>query len=545
MKFTYRSTPFALLILCLLGYGIYILWMGFYWDDWPWVWFSHVMGSQGMLKIDLEHRPLSGVVLWVGSLLAGESTAGWQIYNLVFRWLTGAALWWMLLKLWPKHAKFSAAVSLLFVVYPGFGQQFVAVNNSRHLLPLALFFLSIGWMVKACQDRTHYWRDTSLALGLSLGGMLISDYYYGLELIRPVILWLLNDQSDLRRRFRAVFQDWLPYLIPLGGIFIWRYWVSQQYFYRVSILDDPSGTNITLRTIVLDPVEFTLGAWGKIFELPDLQSFGPRMMGFYAGIVILGTLGTFLYLWKFQSDPVDSKWVFKPLVLGMLASVVAFIPFWAADLEVKFVFPNDRLTLPVMMGASLILVSVIFLVVRNRPLRSFLLAAFIGLSLGVQYKNANDYRRDWKYQVAFFEQLIWRVPGIEHGTAMLANEFPDLYSTDNSLTGPINWIYDPDFAGGDLPVMMLYTTRFGEDTVDLSSETPIQRDYRFYPFDGTMGESILVYHAPPACLRVLDPIYDREYPKLPDEVSNFLHFSDPGPTSRKPIWPVSLEIGPR
>jgi len=181
-----------------------------------------------------------------------------------------------------------------------------------------------------------------------------------------------------------------------------------------------------------------------------------------------------------------------------------------------------------MMGASLILVSAIFLVVRNRPLRSFLLAAFIGLSLGVQLKNANDYRREWKYQVAFFEQLIWRVPGIEHSTAMLANQFPDLYSTDNSLTGPINWIYDPDFAGGDLPVMILYTTRFGEDSADLSSETPIQRDYRFYPFDGTMGESILVYHAPPACLRVLDPIYDREYPKLPDEVSNFLRFSDPG-----------------
>ncbi len=279
MKFTHRSTPFALLILIILGYGIYILWMGFYWDDWPWIWYSHGMGSQGMLKIDLEHRPISGVVLWIGSLLAGESTIGWQIYNLVFRWLTGVSLWWMLLKLWPRRSEFAAAVALLFLVYPGFSQQFVAVNNSRHLLPFALFFLSIGWMVKACRDRTHYWQNTSLALGLSLGGMLISDYYYGLELIRPLILWYLNDEGDLRRRFQDVFRDWLPYLVPLGGIFIWRYWVSQQYFYRVSILDDPSGTNTTLRNMALDPIEFTLGAWAKILVLPDLQFFGPRMMG--------------------------------------------------------------------------------------------------------------------------------------------------------------------------------------------------------------------------------------------------------------------------
>ncbi len=213
--------------------------------------------------------------------------------------------------------------------------------------------------------------------------------------------------------------------------------------------------------------------------------------------------------------------------MGLLASVVAFIPFWATDLEVEFAFPNDRLTLPVMMGASLILVSVIFLVVRNRLLRSILLAVFIGLSLGVQLKHAHDFRRDWNYQIAFFEQLTWRVPGIEHGTAMLANEFPDLFSTDNSLTAPINWIYNPEFSDGDLPVMMLYTTRFGEDAADLTSETPIQRGYRFYTFDGSMGESILIYHTPPACLRVLDPLYDHEYPKLPDEVGKFLQFSNP------------------
>ena len=103
MKISHRSTPLAFLVVCILAYGLYIFWMGFYWDDWPWVWFSHVMGPQGMLRIDLEHRPLSGMVLWAGSILTGESTIGWQIYNLIFRWLTAASLYWMLQILWPRR----------------------------------------------------------------------------------------------------------------------------------------------------------------------------------------------------------------------------------------------------------------------------------------------------------------------------------------------------------------------------------------------------------------------------------------------------------
>lgn len=527
MKFSRSSVPIALLLISILAYGFYILWMGFYWDDWPWLWFSHVMGPQGMLKIDLEHRPLSGVVLWIGSLLAGESTIGWQIYNLVFRWLTGVSLWWMLQTLWPRRREFTIIVTLLFMVYPGFGQQFVAVNNSRHLLPLALFFLSIGWMVKANRDQTHYWRDTGISLGLSVIGMFITDYYYGLELIRPIILWSLIDLKDKRYRVRVTVQTWLPYLIPLIGIFIWRYWVSQQYFYRVNIFDDPTGAETSLLTKILDPIEVTLGAWVKIIELPQSNIFGPRMMLFYAGIVIIGILSSFGYLLKFQADPPDSKWHLNPLALGVVAVIIAFLPFWTTDLDVKLIFPNDRLTLPMMIGASLILVSTIFLLIRNRPLRLMVLAAILGLSLGLQLKNAQNYRQDWRYQTAFFEQLTWRVPGIEHSTAILANEFPHQTSTDNSLTAPLNWIYDPEFNGGNLPLMMFYTSRFGEDPSYLKPETPLQEIYRFYPFDGKAGQSIVVYHAPPACLRVLDPIYDLHYPLLPNEVKNLRHLSDP------------------
>ena len=70
------SLFFVLLIVGIFSYGLNIHRMGFYWDDWPWIWFSHVLGPEGMLQIDVEHRPISGVVLWVGAILSGAAHRG-------------------------------------------------------------------------------------------------------------------------------------------------------------------------------------------------------------------------------------------------------------------------------------------------------------------------------------------------------------------------------------------------------------------------------------------------------------------------------------
>ncbi len=43
-RFTAKSSPFALLILCLLVFVPLIYRLGFYWDDWPSIWFLHFWG---------------------------------------------------------------------------------------------------------------------------------------------------------------------------------------------------------------------------------------------------------------------------------------------------------------------------------------------------------------------------------------------------------------------------------------------------------------------------------------------------------------------
>jgi hypothetical protein len=187
--------PWAVFIVLLVvgigAYGLQLAHLGFYWDDWPWVWFSHIMGPKGMLKIDVEHRPLSGVVLYVGSLFSGENPLRWQLYNLSFRVGGVLALYWALAQVWPHKRRSNVWATLLFLAYPGFSQQFVAINTSRHLFPLVPFFISLGLTARALRTPERYWRNTIAAMALSLVSMFTTEYYYGLELSRLVLIWLL------------------------------------------------------------------------------------------------------------------------------------------------------------------------------------------------------------------------------------------------------------------------------------------------------------------------------------------------------------------
>lgn len=567
--------PFAifavLLIVGITAYGLHIYWMGFYWDDWPWIWFANVMGPQGMLQIDVEHRPISGVVLFIGSLLAGENPVLWQVYNLGWRILGSCALAWTLAQIWPtnnahqtnsrglinknnslKSTFYSSPViwvSLLFLVYPGFEQQFVAVNNSRHIFPLMTFFLSLGLMVKAVQTRKGFWIYTASALWLSLVTMFTTEYYYGLEFIRPVILWLLirRDEKRFWPGVMAAFKDWLPYVIPLAAVFGWRFAISQSVNYQITIFNEVSatpGSGFLLRLwgMLSDLLASGFGAWGTIFKLPDPTLFGPRTQLYYWGIVSAASLGILLYLIFAHRADENPTWRQEALILGAAALIVAPLPFWVTGLDPKLSFPADRLLLPMILGSSLLVAALIDLIFRRDTVKVLILALMIGLVVGQHNQNAIAYRRDWKYQIAFFQQLTTRIPDLMPNTAILSNELPNNRSTDNSLTAPLNWTYRPDFAGGELPLNMLYIDlRFGDDEPVLEGSKYFTSTYRFYPFHGTPEQSVVIYHRPPACLRVMDNDRDHYYPMLPDFVKDTLSYSDstriltePNPNVRLP-----------
>ena len=117
-------------------------------------------------------------------------------------------------------------------------------------------------------------------------------------------------------------------------------------------------------------------------------------------------------------------------------------PFWLTGLDITLAHPANRFTLPFMLGVSLLLAGLLeFLPMRWRVGVAVVL---ISLAAGRQALWADAYRRDWATQKTLFWQMFWRAPGIKPDTIVLLNEGPLQFYADNSLTGALNWIYDPD-----------------------------------------------------------------------------------------------------
>jgi len=127
-------------------------------------------------------------------------------------------------------------------------------------------------------------------------------------------------------------------------------------------------------------------------------------------------------------------------------------------------------------------------------------------------------------------QLTTRAPGIKPGTLLLTHEFPFRYYSDNSLTAPLNWTYSPQNNSRNLPYMLDYlSVRLKNGVPSLNPDTPVEQNYRSFTFTGSTSRAVVLYFAPPACLRVMDPVYTNAttLPNLPYKLTEAIPLSDP------------------
>lgn len=547
-----RTFPFALLLLCFISFGLLIPWLGFYWDDWPAIWFLHLFGPAGFGEVFAVDRPLLGWIFMLTTRLFGESTLGWQFFGLLTRWASCLAFWWLLRGVWPRRAEQAIWATLLFAIYPGFRQQYISVTYSNGWILLASFLLSLGWMIWAIRKPRWYWPLMTGSWLLSAFTMFSSEYFFGLELLRPVFLWLVHAEQAAPQRLRRIAREWAPYLVIMALFLVWRVLLTETPRGQVQIFDElrtaPAATLITLlKTILEDMGEASLLAWAETVKFTQLARFGLLPTLLYVGIVLAATALAVFYLAKLHFDP-DPKaaspasakgWAVQAILLGMIALFLAGWPFWVTKLPIALRFPWDRFTLTMMLGTSLLLVGLIELLINNRLAKVVLLGTAIGLAVGLHFQTANLYRRDWNYQKSFFWQLAWRAPGVKPGTMFLTSELPFDYFTDNSLTAPLNWLYAPASSAHEMP-FLLYSvqSRFGTRLIGFSKGLPVQQPYRSMSFSGSTSQALVVYFAPPGCVKIVDPAVDPTLPQKPQYISEMMPLSDLSLVLAEPIQPA-------
>ncbi len=543
------TVPLALFALVLFAYGLSIPWLGLYGDDWPYLWVHHVAGAKGYIDFVAWDRPFSAWIYLLATPILGETVWGYHLFLALLRWVDAVLLWWVMKLLWPDRQRLAVWTAFLFVVYPGFRQQPIPLEFMLHFSTLALFFFSLAAMLLAVRRPKQFWLFTILNM-IAAASMFGLEYYVGLELLRPVFLWLVLSETipAPRRRAGRALLYWLPNLLVLAAFVVWRVFIFSFRTYKPEFLTAFSASPLravyTLALQILTDLRAaTFGAWRQVFAFPH----EPSVLWLY-GLVFLSVLAvvilTLLPLNR-RGEPEGQAFLPGVFLLGLFALFIAGWPFWLTGLPVSLSFPWDRSTLAFMLGASWLLAG---LVEMFKPhYQVYLLALLVALAAGMHLQNAADYRAESRKLRDFFWQLAWRAPGLQPGTILLSEQIPLNYYGDNGLTPPLNWTYAP----GQRTTRQVYNFFDLDERLDttlpaLEEDLAVERTYRSFSFAGSTSDILMVYYRPDRCLRVLGP-KDNLLPDLPRRLSESLalsHLDQIVTAPAAPARPPANLIGP-
>jgi len=536
MKFINRKYiifPVFLLFICILVYGIFTPFMGFYWDDFPYTWFKVVNGVQGTMNAITLDRPVLALFYALPMSILGERPLAWQFFAIITRWIYTMSMYGFLQSLWPNRKHINQSLTLLLLVFPGFTQQWISVIYSHAFLVLSLYFLSLIIFTRNLKSKKPTYKKTIFSVILSIISMAAMEYVVGLELIRPLIIFI-NERGESKTKItygfiKNIFIKWFPYLIGLLLFIMYRVFLASSALYKVQNLNDFLIAPISMAwglftTQIKNIYTSIIPTWGAIFFPFSQMNISSFYWKFHLGFIGILLLFSALFLFSQnkeqmlnQASPIkNNQWIREAIPLSFFILLFAGIPFWAANLKPSTSFPNDRLLLPFMLGSTLVIFILMDLFLKNKLIWSILFCVLFSLSGTYQLYQANNYRNEWDDFINFFKQISWRVPSLESGTIFVTDELPLLYYSDNSLTAALNWLYADNKSRPKLPFMLNYTnSRLGTSLPSLEPGTIIHQNYRTFSFNGSTDRMIIFYHNPPGCVHITDPALDPLNPLLP------------------------------
>ena len=542
------SFLWVLLPLCLFvlaSYGLLLNKLGFYWDDWPYVWTRLELGYHGLLRHFSFSRPVAGQLHNLAILITNGSPLLAQIWVLLMQVFCSFCAGFLVKEVWPGKKFAAVLTALLFLAYPGFTMRPIAINFSFSYFLMGMLFLSFILSIRAAKGAKHGVLMVVCACLISLLNLFASEYFFLLELLRPCFLYAALEEDNAGHsnsyviRLTSSLKKCLPHLFVFAAGIIYRVFFNktQTLHYDFKLLSDfkaaPVSTVLNyLVQMAKDCLRVIFEAWGTVFQFPNSDEFGSRSTLMYflicAGVCVICFISLLLFADENTNKIHRRRDNIFMLLIGVFALLLAGQPFWLTESAIHFVFQNCRYTLPFILGVSLILTSLLDLVHKPRVIPIAIASVFIGLAAGHLFVVGNEYRRDWTLTKDFFTQLKWRIPGIAENTVVVTNVLPIRFSTDNSLTAPLNWIYAEDYEKDRIPYM-LYTNTKREATLSgLESGNEIFQEYLSAQFFGNTDDMISVYYNAPGCVHVLDPevdLFNQTIPTIDREAAVLNNYS--------------------
>ncbi|MBI1792951.1 MAG: hypothetical protein HYR70_02000 [Chloroflexi bacterium] len=537
IRFTVKSIPFAFALTTILAYGLLLPYTGFYWDDWSFAWIAKFLGPREFIPAFSGFRPFLGPIFFLTTSLIPSNPLLWQIFALVIRFIAALSAWFALHQIWPNQRRLTVIISFLFLVFPGYSQQWVALTHiNQEWIPFIFYLLSFGFSARAIRTPQKFFPGTIIALLFLIMGLFPTEYFIGLEPLRFLFMWVIlgEETKTFLPAFIQALKRWWPYFLIW---FLNAGWLA--YYYKSGAYISYGVTTARQIPSIADAL-FVFGdalwkagfyVWAQVFVLTSKSIAAPTSLLAFA-VILLSLLLLSFYLFKLQfPEKSTHTFALQAIAIGVIGILLGRVPSFAAGLPLTLQSSFDRFMISMMFGASLFIAGLVELLIKNARAKNYIFAFLIALGIGQQFFNANIFRRDWARQQEIYWQLAWRIPALKPKTAILTTYVPIDYETDLSFTAPLNWMYAPGFQKSDLPYAMLYSVeRLGGATLpDLKADTAIQLPYRTVTFRGNTSQAIFIYFPKNGCLRVLDPAFDdaETYSTFPDEVSASIPISNP------------------
>ena len=513
-----RLHPLFFLIVCILAFGLFIPFLGFYWDDWPTIFYTYNQRVGQLLTHFSYDRPFSVWGYWLIGRL-GSAPLIWHLAALLICWGCVVALAWGLKPLWPKNSRMILFIGLLFAVYPGYYLQPSSVIFSSHLFAYLFFLVSLGCMGRAVLNEERFWAYTAVGLAAAAVHMFTLEYFVGLELVRPFYLWFLVSRTKSKKNpLKETHQLWAPYLVLFSVWVVWRLFLVDLPVdpYPLVIVSafrsNAMEAALQLFRVAANDLIYILATTWKDTLLPQLFAIPANintMAWAFAGGCFLVVWWALSKLYPGKVSPVipsdeERREARQALALGSIGLIAGLAPVWLIGERVAQGDYNLRYILVASFGASLIVVALIMLLPAPKW-RVVVVSLLVALALGNHLRSGAEYRSDWEAQLDFYWQLTWRAPGFETNTALVSLSPVTKYLRDPMTGNALNVLYP---TAGKEPAVGLWNFELNRTQTVRRIENGelLENNYRGLIFSGATAEDLVFYYLPPnGCLWVLGP----------------------------------------
>jgi hypothetical protein len=504
--------------------------LGYYKDDWFLIYDAHSQGASFFHEIYRIDRPARAYVMQFIYSLFGDRVLLYQLTAYLYHFVAAAALFWSLVKTWPKRIDASFIVSLLFVLYPGFLSQVNAIDYQAQLLSLCLALVSIALTVQAIQTEKLIPRIiyTVLSILLGLAYLPLVEYFIGFEALRLVFIiqhaFSSQKEKSLKGLLAPILRLWLPFLAVPVVFLIWRlfFFETERRATDVSIqlgqlFSSPLTGLVWLLALAEDGIKAIFLAWAiPVYNL----AFDLRLRDLLTGLGIsaLAIAAALAGLWWLARNPLpagqdetESDWRTQFLVGGLIVAVAGLLPVIMVNRRADF-GDYSRYLLASAAGAAMVATALIYLL-ENKHVRTVFISLLVLAATLTHYSNAVQAVQETRNRQDFWWQVSWRVPDIQTGTTLVADYPVGAIQEDYFVWGPANLIYQPQ-KQNQIPIeIKLPAAVLTDDTVlqilrGKGTESQLRRGNDVVRDFGNV--LVLTQASPASCVRVIDG----KYPEL-------------------------------